>query len=195
VKTRGKNRSHPRSAGLLLLLGSTALLLDLCGCASSHSVILERQRKYDDAEFAPYRRTGTATLTGQVSFKNRWGDVRFGVEDSVYLFPTTRYTTEWWQRTLLEGKYLPDPDPRSLTCMRTRVTDTKGRFTFTYLPAGEYFVVCTVRWDRYGEDSPTQVVNLGKKVRIGQGEDVDISLLEISSHRALIDPPITGANR
>ena len=173
---------RPRIALLLLAVIQV-------GCMAGATQIHDRHRKYDDAEYAPYRLRGTGDLVGLAQAENRWGDVRVASEDTVYLFPATPYTDEWWQRTLIGGQYLKDPDPRSLEYMRRRVTDENGRFAFGYLPAGDYYVVCTITWDVYGEDRPIQVLNLGKRVHIAPGGNVDVILKPVSKHRVLLDPP------
>jgi hypothetical protein len=174
-----------RSAPLLVAL----FALVSAGCSTTMSQVHERHRRYDESEYAPYRARGTGDLTGQARAKNRWGDVRYASEDTVYLFPATPYTDEWWERTLVDGEYLTDPDPRSLEFMRRRVTDHQGRFEFGHLPPGDYYLVCTITWDVYGEDHPVQVLNLGKRVRIVAGDPAHVILEPVSTHRALIDPP------
>ncbi len=173
-----------------LALSSVALFLIPAGCMTATPRILARQGTFDASEYAPYEVRGTAELSGQAIAKARWGGVIYGAEDSVYLFPATRYTGEWWQRTLVEGKYLSDPDPRSLAFMRTTIADEQGRFRFRSLPAGEYYVVCIITWEPDGTGSPLQVVNLGKRVHLGPNETVGVVLEPLSRHRALIDPPL-----
>ena len=124
----------------------------------------------------------------------------YGAEESVYLFPATRYRDESWKRTLIEGNYLTDPDPRSLAFMRTTVADQQGRFRFRSLPAGDYYVVCMItwkgelvgskpRWERESTTSPLLVANLGRRVRLEPGQSAEVLLETVSRHRALIDPP------
>jgi len=167
-------------------------LLLLLGCMASVSQVHERHRRYEESEYAPYTSRGTGDLEGQARAKNRWGDIRYAYEDTVYLFPATPYTDEWWDRTLIGGEYLTDPDPRSLSFMRRRVADREGRFWFENLPAGDYYIVCTIMWDVYGGDRPVQVMNLGKRVHMGPGESLHVTLDPVSAHRALIDPPALG---
>ncbi len=152
---RGERQVDRRALGmestsLRLALSSVALLLVPVGCMTATSRILARQQTYVATEYAPYLARGTAELSGQAFVKDRGGEVIYGAEDSVYLFPATRYTDEWWQRTLMEGKYLSAPDPRSLAFMRTAVADERGRFRFRSLPAGKYYLVCTITWEREG---------------------------------------------
>jgi hypothetical protein len=171
-----------------LVLSALAFGLGGSGCTASAPRLMERREPYIDSEYAPYRATGTAEILGTAVARARDGSPVYGAEDSVYLFPATPYSEEWWRRTMLEGAYLPPPDPRSLALMRTTVADGRGRFRFRSLPAGAYYVVCIVTW-REDEDQPLQIANLGKRVVLHAGEAADAPLLIISRHRALVDPP------
>ncbi len=193
-------RSLRMARGLLVPL--TALLFGAGGCTTAGPRILDRQAVYDPLEYEAYRGHGTAELTGLAVAKTREGEPVFGADDSVYLFPATRYTDEWWTRTMVEGRYLTDPDPRSLAYMRTTVADDEGRFRFRSLPAGEYYVVCTITWTEvlvtpksrrgsYLTEPPLQVANLGKRVHLAPGQSADVRLETVSRHRALIEPPST----
>lgn len=186
----------------LLLLASIVLSLAPGGCGTSAPQILARQTTFDALEYAPYEGRGTAELSGQAVATTR-GGVIYGAEDSVYVFPATHYTEEWWKRTLIEGTYLAEPDPRSLAFMRTTVADEQGRFRFRSLPAGDYYVVCIIRWkeelagstrnwDRYSTVPPLQVVNLGSRVRLEPHRSAEVRLEAVSKHRALVDPPPPG---
>ncbi len=193
-------RSLRMARGLVVPL--TALLFGAGGCTTAGPRILDRQTAYDPLEYEAYRGHGTAELAGLAVAKTREGEPVFGADDTVYLFPATRYTDEWWTRTMVEGRYLTDPDPRSLAYMRTTVADDGGRFRFRSLPAGEYYVVCTItwteelvgskaRWERNTTAPPLQVANLGRRVNLVTRQRADVQLETVSRHRALIEPPST----
>ncbi len=150
--------------------------------------VLDRREPYVDADYAPYRGDGTAEVSGRAIARARGGGYIYAADDTVYLFPATRYTDEWWQRTMVEGSYLTPPDPRSLACMRTTVADDEGKFLFRSLPAGDYYVVCIVTWPDAEAGRPMQVANLGKRVTVGAAGKADAPLEMISRHRALVDP-------
>ncbi len=150
--------------------------------------VLDRQQPYVDIDYAPYRGEGTAEVSGRAIARARGGGYIYAAGDTVYLFPATPYTDEWWQRTMVEGSYLTPPDPRSLAYMRTTVADDEGKFQFRSLPAGDYYVVCIVTWPDAEEGRPMQVANLGKRVTVGAAGKADAQLEMISRHRALVDP-------
>lgn len=173
----------------LLALSPLALFLCSAGCMTAAPQIHPRQQTFRAPDYAPYEVPGHAELSGQAFAKARGSEVIYGADDSVYLFPATRYTDEWWKRTLVEGEYLSPPDPRSLAFMRTVAADDQGRFRFRSLPPGEYYVVCIITWELQGPGSQLQVVNLGTRVHLGPNEAVNVILDPVSRHRALIDPP------
>ena len=62
----------------------------------------------------------------------------------VSLNPVTSYSTEWWNRTVVGGLNLRSADEREQKYLRTAETDSAGRFGFSDLPRGEYFVVAAL---------------------------------------------------
>ena len=179
-----------RAISLSFAISSVGAFLVSAGCMTATPRIHARQRTFEASEYAPYEARGTAEISGLATARARWGDgMLYGAEDTVYLFPATRYTDEWWQRTLVEGEYLTEPDPRSLAFMRTTIADEQGRFRFRSLPAGEYYVVCIIVRDPDWAGSRLQVVNLGRRIHLDPNERADVALKPMSRHRALIDPP------
>ncbi len=169
-------------------VAALGLCLGAAGCMTAVPPVLDRREPFVDADYAPYRGDGTSEVSGRAIARARSGGYIYAAGDTVYLFPATPYTDEWWQRTMVEGSYLTSPDPRSLSYMRTTVADDEGRFQFRSLPSGDYYVVCIVTWPDAEEGRPRQVANLGKRVKVQGGERAEAALELISRHRALIDP-------
>ncbi len=122
-----------------------ALIFGLVGCAtgSSRSV---RQASFVEAEYAPYREKGTASISGQAFLRTRGGDVKLGAGLTVVMHPVTSYSTEWFERYVIRGKSIEDLDPRAASYVRETIADGEGRFRFNNLPAGEYYLSCYIRW-------------------------------------------------
>jgi hypothetical protein len=179
------------AASAAVAASAVALGLAAGGCMTAAPSVLDRQQPYVEADYAPYKRDGTAEVSGRAIARTRGGGFIYAAEDTVYLFPATPYTGEWWQRTMVEGSYLTPPDPRSLSYMRTTVADEEGKFRFRSLPPGEYYVVCIVTWPDPEEGRPMQVANLGKRVTLRASDKADAQLELISRHRALVDPAPT----
>lgn len=105
------------------------------------------QVPFNEAEFAPYAFDGMAVIRGEavVTFKD--GKTINASQEFVYLIPSTAYTREWFQHRVLAGKSIDGIDPRSLRVTRATATNNDGRFTFINVPAGEYYLICTILWE------------------------------------------------
>jgi hypothetical protein len=113
----------------------------LGGCMSfnySHKVPL------NEADYAPYLSAGTATIAGEVSATMQAGDISNGAESFVYLVPVTPYSTEWFEHAMISSHSISGTDPRSLRAARSTVVGPNGRFQFSNLPAGDYYLSCTI---------------------------------------------------
>ena len=116
-----------------------AELLSCCMSFSySHKVPL------NEADYAPYLSQGTATIAGEVTAKMRAGDISNGAESFVYLVPVTPYSTEWFEHAMVSSHSISGTDPRSLRAARSTVVGADGRFQFSNLPAGDYYLSCTI---------------------------------------------------
>ena len=125
------------------LIFVTALILGLGGACAPTT----RHVPFTEADYVPYLDFGTAVITGEAVVTLRGGEVKKGAEDIVFLIPATPYTKEWFDRAIVSEKSIQGPDPRALRAARSTTTDRLGRFTFTNLPPGEYFLTCEITWD------------------------------------------------
>lgn len=133
------------------------------------------QTSFDEAEFTHFADTGTSSVTGQAFLKTRGGEVRLGAGNTVQLIPVTSYTTELRTRVTLEGERVGPVDPRIQKYRRTTVADGNGNFEFHNLPAGEYYLACSITWEvpsQYGLQQ-TGGVAYGT-VKVGVGEAVKV---------------------
>jgi hypothetical protein len=117
--------------------------LALAGCAVPQQ---ERIAKYDAAEYARYAGSGSARITGQAFAKTVGGDVKYAAGNTVWLYPVTSMTTEWYQTSIKGGKPMKAGDQRMMQHSRSTVADGNGNFEFSGLPAGDYYVVTQVTW-------------------------------------------------
>jgi len=112
----------------------------MIGCAK----IYERQAEFNQEEYAPYEATGTARVCGQAYLSLDDGHQHVASGDRVLLAPVTSYTQEAFQVKVLGGRAMEDPDPKAIEFEKHTKTDAEGRFCFTGLPAGTYFVVADI---------------------------------------------------
>ena len=112
----------------------------MMSCAKTY----EREAKFIPEEYAPYEATGTSRICGQayLSLDGKAQHVASG--DRVLLAPVTSYTKEAFKIKVMRGRKMVDPDPEAIKFEKHTKTDDEGRFCFTGLPAGEYYVVADI---------------------------------------------------
>ncbi|MEX0828819.1 MAG: hypothetical protein WD032_01105 [Nitrospirales bacterium] len=121
----------------IALLLMTALMMS---CAKPN----ERKAEFIHEEYAPYVGEGTARICGQAYVTVENGKQHVASGDRVLLAPVTSYTEEAFRVKVLGGREIADPDPEAAKFEKRTKTDTEGRFCFTGLPAGEYYVVADI---------------------------------------------------
>lgn len=100
---------------------------------------------FDPADSAPYEGVGPGTLEGQAFLVTAGGDVKVGAGRRVWLIPATKYWTEWYERTAVAGEVI-EPAAREVPRAKDTIADAEGRFRFTELPLGDYYVGCWIDW-------------------------------------------------
>ena len=112
----------------------------MIGCAKPY----ERQAEFIQEEYAPYETAGTARICGQAYLSLDGGKQHVSSSDRVLLAPATSYTEEAFKVKVLNGRSMEDPDPKAIEFEQHTKTDAEGRFCFTKLPAGDYYVVADI---------------------------------------------------
>ena len=148
------------------------LVVALVGCAANPSPSSPRQVSFDSTEYAPYARSGTARITGQILFRTETDEVKPGAGKKVILSPVTSYSTEWWVQEVVGGQRLQPADARAIPFQRDATADRQGRFRFEGLPPGEYYLAS---WA--GKSSADQRV--GDRIRLRDGEQLDLALNDL----------------
>lgn len=163
-------RAH-RSAFYVCLM-----LLGAASCVPLRRPPLDRVA-FPDAEYAALPVKGTATVRGQAFLKTRGGDVKTAAGEEVILNPVTSYSQQWFDVAYVGGRELKEPDARYSEYQRRKVADAEGRFQFSDVPAGEYFVVARVVWDAavgYQGSLVQQGGYVAKKIEVKDGELIDV---------------------
>jgi hypothetical protein len=110
----------------------------------------KEQKQLIKEELAPYRSRGESAISGKV-FLETPGGVVTGAGRSVHLTPATTYMKALVERDVIgKNKMI---DRRADDVWWTTRADKEGRFTFSWLPAGEYFVLCPIAWSPSGGTS------------------------------------------
>lgn len=130
-----------------------ALALLLAGCASVPPPQWNSVNDSAEAEYQPYMAGGVGTISGQAFLTQRGGGVVTAAGRNVTLDPATSVGIEWWAKA---GKYcrhrsLTPPSPGFAKARRATVADAEGRFRFSDLAPGKYYVRTEVTWEAGGE--------------------------------------------
>jgi len=112
----------------------------MMSCARTY----DRQAEFIPEEYAPYKGEGTGRVCGQAYLSMEDGQLHVASGDRVLLAPATSYTEEAMMVKVLRGHKMVDPDPEAMKFEQHTKTDSEGRFCFTGLPAGEYYVVADI---------------------------------------------------
>jgi hypothetical protein len=116
------------------------IAFSMVSCARTY----ERTAEFNPEEYAPYEGTGTARICGQAYLSMDDGKHHVASGDRVLLAPATSYTEEAIMVKVKRGRKMVDPDPEAMKFEQHTKTDAEGRFCFTGLPAGEYYVVADI---------------------------------------------------
>jgi hypothetical protein len=147
----------------------------LSGCTRTHTMITV----FNEQEFAPYAKKGTSSIVGQAFQKTRGGEVRYGAGETVLLIPVTSYSKELWHASLPGNAPAPNFDARLKNYIREVTADGMGNFEFNEIPAGEYYVECSIFWEVAGPYGMEQTGGVAKKqVKVIESEKLKVILTE-----------------
>ena len=130
-----------------------------------------------EAEYQPYLTGGTGSVTGQAFLTQAGGAVVTAAGRTVTLDPATSVGNEWWGKAgkLWVFRALTPPSPGFAKARRTTVADAEGRFKFSDLAAGKYYVRTEVTWE-VGDYVPTQGGLVGQVVEVRDGKTSEVIL-------------------
>lgn len=148
------------------------MLLLLCaGCIGSKVNPYNRAVEFDEAEYAPYKVDGTASIAGYAYLKDERGDRLPAKNLVVEARPITRYSKEWFDHAVLKDNVMRPADPREKRYLRETTADDRGRFRFTKLPAGRYYLATRITW--IGRQDKEVGGWAYVKIRVGAGESLE----------------------
>lgn len=156
---------------LAVLLGAG---LTMSGCATTI-----KRPAFPVSEYEGLQKTGTNTITGQAFLKTRSGEVKFAAGNEITLNPVTSYSEQWYSTLATVQndpfKKLEASDPRIEAYIKTTIADGSGRFKFSDVPDGAYFVTTKITWEVASGAIPTVTGGVvTKRVQVKDGQSIDI---------------------
>ena len=102
---------------------------------------------FDANEVSWSKDSGTAVIEGQAFLKTRGGDVKYGAGNTVLLMPQSAYFTAWYTTNKGFQEIKVGFDASAKEYVRQTTSGGDGKFKFSDLPAGKYYIVTTVTWE------------------------------------------------
>ncbi|OAE39608.1 hypothetical protein [Brucella intermedia] len=155
----------------LNITAATAVTLALTGCVQTASI----DTPFNESSVEYINRQGTATVTGQGFMRRRDGMVVYAAGSPVALVPKVPYTEEAFNKAQAApfGINFTNSDPRLKKYVRTTQANGEGRFTFSNVPDGAYYLVTKVQWMA---GDANQGGELTKAIQVSGGKNVDVIL-------------------
>ena len=154
------------------------LVAGLVGCAAVPPKPPVARMPFPEKEYQALPASGSSTVRGQAFLKTRSGAVKLAAGNDVLLNPVTSYSTEWYEKNYLAGQPLEQPDPRLWNYVRKQVADGGGRFTFSNVPPGDYYVTTEVTWEAptgYQGSLEVQGGSVTKRISVGVNGGYEIA--------------------
>lgn len=138
-------------------------------------------------QYSIYAQQGTAIITGQAFLKTRGGDVKYAAGNTIFLIPITPHTEEYVsvaviQRRVPVSGYQAPPQ----NAIRKVIGDGEGRFQFTTIPAGEYYILTDITWEVPSRTGSTRTGGTAyARVSVADGQSVTNIVNKVTSYESL----------
>lgn len=150
-----------------------------CTNKSTKNESIKIESEFNENEVKWFINPGTSSIKGLAKFKSKNDDIRFGKDFWVELNPYSAYTKERLNDIYKDDnsayvyiengipKFIPDPEGYHKT--RKVMCNEEGEFEFNNLPAGDYYVIAFMLWDKTGggimhhiklSDNETKVIEM-----------------------------------
>ncbi|PKB22061.1 carboxypeptidase-like regulatory domain-containing protein [Janthinobacterium sp. 64] len=134
---------------MLKLLSLSVLAVLLMGCSTPRSLVV--MPEFQQAEYDALSKTGSGGVKGQAFMKTKGGEFKEAGGDTVTLRPKTEYARKlaMLPASLYKCQVVSTVSLKFCDYDRTAMTDSEGRFEFTEVPDGTYYVTTNVSWLAY----------------------------------------------
>ncbi len=99
---------------------------------------------FPEAEYQLLPRSGKGTIQGSVYLQDVYGKKIMGNKTRLYLNPVTSYSSQWYEKSYLDGQKMGEADTRLYNYLRFTASDENGAFAFYGVPSGKYYLIGTV---------------------------------------------------
>ena len=178
LETRLRTVFFPRNALFKAGFSSFVWMAALTGCVTTPpSPQWNPVTEAKEAEYQAYLKVGTGTVTGQALLANRLGAEVKAAGRTITLDPATSVGTEWWDKAgrIWALRSLTPPSLAFAKARRTVVADEDGKFKFSELPSGQYYVRTEITW-KVGNYNSVQGGLVGQIVEVRDGQTNEVSL-------------------
>ncbi len=117
----------------------------LAGCVGGQKPY-QLTAPFEESQFIAYAQPGDGVIEGEAFVKLPDGKVIQAAGNEIGLLPVTDYTREWFEAGVLPNRPVTPFDPRIAKYFKHMRADAQGRFAFTNLPAGQYYVATDIPW-------------------------------------------------
>lgn len=144
---------------------------------------------FDPAQVPRASQRGTNAVRGSAALRSTGGELRTCAGSTVALLPDSEYTRDRMRRLygsvergsndLAPGavRRIEPADPAFATVVRSTSCDIHGRFAFTAVPDGTWYVTTSVGWRTRGNDPASQAgAALMQRVTLSGGGTVQVRL-------------------
>jgi len=131
--------------GLAWLLAAVVTL----GCTAAHGGgrAPSPAEAADPAEYAPFLAGGDAVVEGRAFVRTRSGGTHYASGFPIILDPVTSYSRRWQRAASPDDPGQAAPDSLFVQARQMAMPVEEGRFSFSGLAAGWYYVRTLVVWD------------------------------------------------
>ncbi len=168
---------------------NSALILGLIlASAAVAAEPIKLDSKFDIEAVRFVKQTGTSTVLGKASLKLADGTVKDCAGFNIELLPVAAYSKERIVKTYgndQQGQILMEQNPPKFTpdapeyhdMLIKGACDLRGEFSFSNVPAGDYFVMAFIIWDDASGPTPRKTGGaVMKRIRVASQSRVEVLL-------------------
>lgn len=153
----------------------------LCGCVT-------QRIPFPEAELASLVLKGDKIVTGTVFLVDQLDEKQLGGGSEVVLEPVSSYSQQWYDVKYLANRSIAKPDQRYEVYLKKTTADDAGRFSFSGVAPGNYFLRAPLFWEATTCSAGvvrTEVI-ITKKISISK----DDTTLEIPLTKEYMSPAV-----